>query len=253
VLSEELKAMLEAPLTGADVKTRQGKFTYIETWFAKKQANRIFGHDGWGYQVSDLRCVGSDAIEKVDDNGQVTPGWRVGYVATVQVDALMCTRSDVGYGDAVEYGQSSITCHELAAKEAVSDALKRALASYGDQFGLILYDKDREPLEGETGKAAPKRKPKPKERTVVVPPELQTQINEAFDELRRREPTAKAVQMYDKAGGAEEVPYWPLEEAEAALAQAKHIIGILVARAEPELPPDPPPGVPVDDGDDIPF
>jgi hypothetical protein len=34
--------------------------------------------------------------------------------------------------------------HESAVKEAVTDALKRALRSFGNPFGLALYDKTRE-------------------------------------------------------------------------------------------------------------
>lgn len=269
-LSDELRAMLEAPLTGADVKTRQNKFTYIETWFAKKQANRIFGYDGWEYQVVNIDCIGSDAIQKVDDQGQVTEGWRVGYVATVQVTALMCTRSDVGYGDAVEYGQSAITCHELAAKEAVSDALKRALASYGDQFGLILYDKDRDRLEGETGRAAPKEKAKPRQQAPPPEPERKlnsetdaetiTEVRTQFAELRRRDSSAKALKIYDGMGGAEGVPYWSTEDVTSALQQVNRILETLADISEPELPPSPDPNAEAiaaiqrtADGDDIPF
>ena len=239
MLSEELRAILESPLDGSHVKTRQGKFSYLETHYVKRRANEIFGYDGWSSELDQIMCVGCDEVTKTDDNGNVTKGWRVGYIAVVKTTTLGgVIRSDVGYGDAVEYGQSAITCHELASKEAASDALKRAMSSYGDQFGLILYDKDRGGLEGETGaKRGPRKPPRPKERTVTVPPELQQQVFDAFEELRKREPDAKAVRMYDKAGGAEEVPYWPLEEAEAALAQAKHINGLLAARAEPELVP----------------
>ena len=42
------------------------------------------------------------------------------------------------------YGIGS--CIELASKEAVTDALKRCLRYYGEQFGLSLYDKDNAPM-----------------------------------------------------------------------------------------------------------
>jgi recombination DNA repair RAD52 pathway protein len=51
--------------------------------------------------------------------------------------------SDVGFGDAVDYSGSTISVQELAMKEAVSDAVKRALKNLGDQFGLGLYDAER--------------------------------------------------------------------------------------------------------------
>ena len=40
--------------------------------------------------------------------------------------------------------------YESAVKEAESDARKRALMSFGDQFGLSLYDKDKAWLKEET-------------------------------------------------------------------------------------------------------
>ena len=42
--------------------------------------------------------------------------------------------------------------HESAIKEAESDALKRALKSFGDQFGLSLYDKDKAWLKPDDSK-----------------------------------------------------------------------------------------------------
>jgi hypothetical protein len=35
-----------------------------------------------------------------------------------------------------------VTAQELAIKESVTDALKRAAVAFGDQFGLVLYEKD---------------------------------------------------------------------------------------------------------------
>jgi DNA recombination protein Rad52 len=136
-----LEALAE-PLDPARVKmveARGGrKQPYLEQWDVKRRANEVFGYDGWGYTVSELRLIGEESFAKDGKDGR-----RVGYVAVVLVSVDgFCDRSDVGYGDAVEYGGSSITCHELAAKEAVSDALKRAMTSLGDQFGLVsLYDK----------------------------------------------------------------------------------------------------------------
>jgi DNA repair and recombination protein RAD52 len=134
--------MLDEALLRKHVSQRTGSggksLNYLEAHYVKRTANRIFGYDGWSYVVDDLRIAGIEDIEK---NGR--KGVRVGYVAIVTVTVGEVRRGDVGYGDAVEYVGSSITPHELAAKEAVSDAVKRCFASWGDQFGLVLYDKDR--------------------------------------------------------------------------------------------------------------
>lgn len=134
--------LLNKPLDPSRVKTREGsggkRLSYIETHDAIRTANEIFGFGNWGYEVVELVELG---IEGYTRNNRT--GHRVGYRAIVKVTtADGASFSDVGYGDAIEYGDSSITPHELAAKEAVSDAVKRALKNFGDQFGLGLYDKD---------------------------------------------------------------------------------------------------------------
>src|SRR6185437_1578211 len=85
-------------------------------------------------------------------NSRGKEGIRVGYRAVVTAHVRWdnyrdVSRSDTGYGDAIEYTGSRITPHELASKEAVSDALKRCVASLGDQFGLCLYGDDPAPPE----------------------------------------------------------------------------------------------------------
>lgn len=133
---------LDQPLDPARVKMVKsrggGMSPHLEAWDVKARANMIFGFDGWGPRLVELRHIGTDAITNRDGK----EGWHVGYIAIVQVEVDgFPTRSDVGYGDATEYGPTAITCHELAAKEAASDALKRAMTSLGNQFGLELYDK----------------------------------------------------------------------------------------------------------------
>jgi hypothetical protein len=51
----------------------------------------------------------------------------------------MVNREDVGHGIAAGTSSEAI---EMARKGAVTDALKRALRSFGNQFGNSLYDKD---------------------------------------------------------------------------------------------------------------
>jgi hypothetical protein len=46
-----------------------------------------------------------------------------------------------GFGNGI--GPDAVDVHELAIKEAETDAMKRALATFGNPFGLALYDKTR--------------------------------------------------------------------------------------------------------------
>ena len=53
----------------------------------------------------------------------------------------MISRQDVGFGTGV--ARNLADAHENSAKEAVTDALKRSLRSFGKQFGNAHYDKSR--------------------------------------------------------------------------------------------------------------
>ena len=57
----------------------------------------------------------------------------------IQSDKYSLTREDIGCGNGVS--KSSFDAHELAGKEAVTDGLKRAFRTFGEQFGNGLYDK----------------------------------------------------------------------------------------------------------------
>lgn len=134
---------LAEPLDRARVKTRPAggskpALSYLETHDIIRTANTIFGFGQWGHEVVDLRLLDGVPVTK---DGKT--GVHVGYVCVVRLTVEGCVpMSGVGFGDAVEYRDAApVTAHELAAKEAESDALKRALKNFGDQFGLALYDK----------------------------------------------------------------------------------------------------------------
>ena len=141
-------ASLAAPLDRAHVKSRQqaGRtLSYIEGWHAIAEANRIFGFDGWDRETLDLRMV-TEAATKIGnpERGPQREGWRVAYVARVritvyQTDGGRVIREGTGYGSGIDVDLGS--AHESAAKEAETDAMKRALMTFGNPFGLALYDK----------------------------------------------------------------------------------------------------------------
>jgi DNA recombination protein Rad52 len=142
-LTEEQLATLNAPLDAKRVKTRESgrgpALSYLETHDVIRMANGIFGIGKWGHEIVDLRQIPGVMVTSRDGK----TGYQTGYVCIVRLIVQGCIPvSGVGYGDAVEYRDSApVTAHELAAKEAESDALKRALKNFGDQFGLALYDK----------------------------------------------------------------------------------------------------------------
>ena len=150
--SAEQIAALAAPLDRANVKQREQsgqKLSYIEGWVVIAEANRIFGFDGWQRETVTLKCV-SQLERQV--GRQQRPGWGVTYSARVRITVtagglspIIREGSGAGHGIDVDLGQA----HESALKEAETDAMKRALMTFGNPFGLALYDKLQREVEGD--------------------------------------------------------------------------------------------------------
>jgi DNA recombination protein Rad52 len=144
--SPEQLAALSAPLDRANVRQREqgrSRVSYLEGWQVIAEANRIFGFDGWQRQTIAVRCVAQ--AERPIGRDQ-KPGWGVTYTARVRVTVtaggrppLIREGSGAGHGIDVDLGQA----HESAIKEAETDAMKRALMTFGNPFGLALYDKQQ--------------------------------------------------------------------------------------------------------------
>jgi DNA repair and recombination protein RAD52 len=131
----------------------RGKYgDYVDGYHVISEANRIFGEDGWSYEITRLEMVSEQTVET-----QKGPQYRVGYLCTVKV---YINGTSFKEGSAVGSGVGSPDTiadhHESAVKEAETDALKRALRSYGNTFGLALYDKDK----ANVGVEPPPRDPK---------------------------------------------------------------------------------------------
>jgi len=138
---------LAAPLNRSHVKERKQagrKLSYIEGWHAIAEANRIFGFDAWTRETFDVRCV-AEHKRKIGQDGR--DGWGVSYVAKVRVTVDDVVREGVGAGHGIDVDLG--LAHESAIKEAETDAMKRALMTFGNPFGLALYDKEQANVEAE--------------------------------------------------------------------------------------------------------
>lgn len=158
--SNEQIAALQAKLDAGHVKPPQEygpKGDYLEGWHVIAEANRIFGFDGWSYEAIDTKCVAESArqIGKAKRDG-----WGVTYTSRVRVIVQGIVREDFGAGHG--YDVDLGLAHESAIKEAVTDALKRALRTFGNPFGLALYDKSRANVEPVEAPAVPKQADPPK-------------------------------------------------------------------------------------------
>ncbi len=153
-LSQDQVGQLLAPLSRDLVKSRkQGgrDVSYIEGWKAIEEANRIFGFDGWTRETIEIKCV-SEAERTIGQQGN--KGFGVTYIIKVRVMVGNVCREGCGAGHGIDrdLGQA----HESAIKEAETDAMKRALMTFGNPFGLALYDKTQANVVDDTA-PAPKR------------------------------------------------------------------------------------------------
>ena len=141
-------AELAKPLDKAAIRPpAPGKYgEYVDGLHVISEANRIFGRDGWSYTVTRLECASSSVFELKGNNGPYQQH-RVAYVCAVRVDVGGVVREGVACGTGNGKPENIGDVIESAVKEAETDALKRALRSFGNTFGLALYEKDKKRRE----------------------------------------------------------------------------------------------------------
>ena len=135
-------ASLNQELDSSRIKTREKgnvSLSYIEGFDVIDTANLIFGYGNWSYLISKL--------EQVSQEQNHNQNFVVCYKAVVKLiikdenHTKSIFRQDVGFGSGVAKALND--AHENAGKESVTDGLKRAMRSFGNQFGNSLYDKSR--------------------------------------------------------------------------------------------------------------
>ena len=137
--SEQQVRQLKAKLKARYVKTRQAEgalLHYVEGWHTIAEANRIFGFDAWDRRTMSAKCVHSERSGRTHF---------AAYVAKVRVSVRAGTITIVREGSGMGEGAAPTPgkAHELALKAAETDATKRALATFGNPFGLALYDREQ--------------------------------------------------------------------------------------------------------------
>ena len=129
---------LAQPLDLAIVSQRKGRagmiYHYLEGHTVIDQANLIFGHGGWGYElVGDVTLRQMETVDSRTGEVKVSSA----YSAPVRVTVAGApSRTDVGFHAVAEETPEG---HDTALKGAVTDGMKRALRSFGVQFGNGLY------------------------------------------------------------------------------------------------------------------
>ena len=185
--TDKQKAELSSPLDRKHVaqRTQSGRsMSYIEGWHAIAEANRIFGFDGWNRETISMEEVRSPELVKSRNGGET---WRVGFICKVRVTVGDVVREGTGYGSGAlpDLGEA----YESAVKEAETDAMKRALMTFGNPFGLALYDKTQssvadvkpEPAQ-EPKQSEPKSNRLSKEKARDLYARMQKDLNDTANE-----------------------------------------------------------------------
>lgn len=143
MFNDKQTQVLSCDIDATRIKSRvKGNLTlsYLEGFDIIETANRVFGFGNWEYSITKL--------EKVSQELNQNQNHIICYEAIVKVTvhdlqhSKQVTREDVGFGSGI--AKTLADAHENGAKEATTDGIKRALKSFGNNFGLSLYDKSRQ-------------------------------------------------------------------------------------------------------------
>ncbi|QOY52631.1 Rad52/Rad22 family DNA repair protein [Candidatus Sulfurimonas baltica] len=142
MFNDKTNQVLGYEIESSRIKSRQkGNITlsYLEGFDIIETANRVFGFGNWDY---------STKLEVVSQEVNQNQNHVICYKALVSIlvhdvsHSKQVSREDVGFGTGI--AKTLADAHEGGAKEAVTDAIKRTLRSFGNQFGNSLYDKSRQ-------------------------------------------------------------------------------------------------------------
>ncbi len=127
---------LRSKLKQANIRSRcENGMTlhYLEGWHVIAEANRIFGFDGWSRETVDVQCVYTK-----HNGGRYDAVYTTRIRIVVNADGARIIREGSGTGESS--AQTPGQAHEFALKAAETDATKRALMTFGNAFGLSLYN-----------------------------------------------------------------------------------------------------------------
>ncbi len=159
-LGDDIIKMLEEPIDPGvvqynDFNAKKPDFEYIDREVVIKNANRIFGYDGWSYRiVGDVPFIETPSRKR--DGQDIRQGFYKAIVS-LHVDGVG-PRDGVGTWEIASDMPSS---HDTAAAAAVTRAFKRAFSTFGPQFGLEL--------KSESGKRASGRGRSPRNADAAAP------------------------------------------------------------------------------------
>ena len=168
IFDKDTLELLKKDLSPQLVSSRKAggrSLKYIEGHTAIDQANKIFGPGNWSFET--LSCeqsimldpltgeavgIAYNAVVRLLVRGAVGPVVEVGShpVAAWSVDEVISGRREAGDDietrpvtatERIAARRTIVDAHENARKSSVTDAMKRALRTYGSALGNCLYGK----------------------------------------------------------------------------------------------------------------
>ena len=145
-LTPEQIKLLSEPIDPSRVKQSQGQ-SHLEGWDVRAHLTRIFGFGGWDEEVKSIECIYEHLGNELKPDKKQ---WYVTYRCTARLTiwgkdaegnpAIAGVYEEGAVGGA-DNQPSHSDAHDLAMKEAMTQALKRCAINLGNQFGLSLYSK----------------------------------------------------------------------------------------------------------------
>ncbi|KAB5525722.1 DNA repair and recombination protein rhm52 [Coniochaeta sp. 2T2.1] len=133
-----LQSRLEKQLGPEYISSRAGpggqKVHYVSAEKCIALANEVFGFNGWSSSIQNIQV---DFVEEHPQTLKISLGLSVIVRVTLRDGTF---HEDIGYGH-IENCKGKAAAFEKAKKEGTTDALKRALRSFGNVLGNCIYDK----------------------------------------------------------------------------------------------------------------
>ena len=134
-----LQSRLDKQLGPEYISARPGasgqKVHYLAGEKVINLANEVFGFNGWSSSIQNIQI---DFVDEHAQTGKISMGLSVIVRVTLKDGSY---HEDIGYGH-IENCKGKAAAFAKAKKEGTTDALKRALRTFGKVLGNCVYDKE---------------------------------------------------------------------------------------------------------------
>lgn len=169
-MKTELQKTLDQNIPESAVEKRSGgggkELSYLTGAYVINRLNEVLGQGNWGYTIRSLtKTYEGTVIQGYKKEEYFATSYIAQLLFEASIDGKRAFFEEIGYGDGTDKSSPG-KAHELATKEAVTDALKRAAKNLGISFGLGLYFKSGEYIDEQ----ALQVKPEPRTETAKTVP-----------------------------------------------------------------------------------